>query len=102
MDVALLGPLPKGARPDLTVDGTIDLDRLAEVVQVGRPAQGPVEGQSSLFKLESDGVHASRVPVRLGRASVTLVEVLDGLAPGDQVILSDTSAWEKADRIRIE
>jgi HlyD family secretion protein len=102
VDVALEGPLPRGARPDLTVDGTVDLDRLADVVQVGRPAQGPVEGQSSLFKLEPDGVHASRVPVKLGRASVTLVEVLDGLAPGDQVILSDTSAWEKADRIRIE
>ena len=102
VDVSLEGPLPKGARPDLTVDGTIDLDRLADVVQVGRPAQSPVEGQSTLFKLEPDGVHASRVPVRLGRASVTLVEVLDGLKPGDQVILSDTSAWEKADRIRIE
>jgi HlyD family secretion protein len=102
VDVALEGALPKGARPDLTVDGTIDLDRLTDVIQVGRPAQGPVDGQSSLFKLEPDGVHASRVPVKLGRASVTLVEVLDGLAPGDQVILSDTSAWEKVDRIRIE
>jgi HlyD family secretion protein len=102
VDVALEGALPRGARPDLTVDGTIDLDRLADVIQVGRPAQGPVEGRSTLFRLEPDGVHASRVPVKLGRASVTLVEVLDGLVPGDQVILSDTSAWEKADRIRIE
>ena len=102
VDIALEGPLPRGARPDLTVDGTIDLDRLADVIQVGRPAQGPAEGQSTLFRLEPDGVHASRVPVKLGRASVTLVEVLEGLAPGDQVILSDTSAWEKANRIRIE
>jgi len=102
VDVSLEGPLPRGARPDLTVDGTIDIDRLTDVLYVGRPAQGPVEGQSTLFRLEPDGVHASRVPVRLGRASVTLIEVLDGLAPGDQVVLSDTSAWEKADRIRIE
>lgn len=102
VDVSLEGPLPRGARPDLTVDGTIDIDRLTDVLYVGRPAQGPVEGQSTLFRLEPDGVHASRVPVRLGRASVTLVEILDGLAAGDQVVLSDTSAWEKADRIRIE
>src|SRR6185436_14742274 len=102
VDVSLEGPLPRGARPDLTVDGTIDIDRLTDVLYVGRPAQGPVEGQSTLFRLEPDGVHASSVPVRLGRASVTLIEVLDGLAPGDQVVLSDTSAWEKADRIRIE
>jgi len=102
VDVSLEGPLPRGARPDLTVDGTIDIDRLTDVLYVGRPAQGPVEGQSTLFRLEPDGVHASRVPVRLGRASVTRIEVLDGLAPGDQVVLSDTSAWEKADRIRIE
>lgn len=102
VDVSLEGPLPRGARPDLTVDGTIDIDRLTDVLYMGRPAQGPGEGQSTLFRLEPDGVHASRVPVRLGRASVTLIEVLGGLAPGDQVVLSDTSAWEKADRIRIE
>jgi multidrug efflux pump subunit AcrA (membrane-fusion protein) len=82
VDVSLEGPLPRGARPDLTVDGTIDIDRLTDVLHVGRPAQGPGEGQSTLFRLEPDGVHASRVPVRLGRASVTLIEVLDGLAPG--------------------
>jgi len=102
VDVSLDGPLPRGARPDLTVDGAIDLDRLADVVQVGRPAQARTEGRTSLFRMEADGVHAARVPVRLGRASVTAVEVLEGLAPGDQVILSDTTAFEKADRIRID
>jgi HlyD family secretion protein len=102
VDVSLDGALPRGARPDLTVDGTIDIDRLADVVQVGRPAQAQVEGRSSLFRLEADGAHATRVAVKLGRASVTAVEVLEGLAPGDQVILSDTSAWERADRIRID
>ena len=102
VDVSLEGALPRGARPDLTVDGTIDIDRLTDVVQVGRPASAQVEGRSSLFRLEADGAHATRVPVKLGRASVTTVEVLEGLAPGDQVILSDTSAWERADRIRID
>jgi HlyD family secretion protein len=102
VDIALEGELPRGARPDLTVDGTIDIDRLADVVYVGRPAQGQPETQSSLFRLEGDGTHASRVSVRLGRASVTAIEILGGLAPGDQVVLSDTSAWEKADRIRID
>jgi HlyD family secretion protein len=102
VDIALEGELPRGARPDLTVDGTIDLDRLADVVYVGRPAQGQPETRSTLFRLEEDGTHATRVPVRLGRASVTAIEILEGLAPGDQVVLSDTSAWEKADRIRID
>jgi HlyD family secretion protein len=102
VDIALEGELPRGARPDLTVDGTIDIDRLADVVFVGRPAQGQPETQSSLFRMEGDGTHASRVAVRLGRASVTAVEIVGGLAPGDQVILSDTSAFEKADRIRID
>ena len=102
VDIALLGELPRGARPDLTVDGTIDIDRLTDVVYVGRPAQGQPESTSTLFRLEADGTHATRVPVRLGRASVTAIEVLEGLAPGDQVILSDTSAWAKSDRIRID
>jgi len=102
VDIALSGELPRGARPDLTVDGTIDIDRLADVVFVGRPAQGQPESATTIFRLEADGAHAARVPVKLGRASVTAIEVLDGLAPGDQVILSDTSAWEKANRIRID
>jgi HlyD family secretion protein len=102
VDIAFEGQLPRGARPDLTVDGTIDLDRLADVVYVGRPAQGQPESRFTLFRLAEDGVHAERVPVKLGRASVTAIEILDGLAPGDRVILSDTSAWDKADRIRID
>ena len=102
VDIALEGELPRGARPDLTVDGTIDIDRLADVVFVGRPAQGQPESQYTLFRLETDGVHAVRVPVKLGRASVTAIEIREGLAPGDQVILSDTSAWERSDRIRID
>jgi HlyD family secretion protein len=102
VDIALVGELPRGARPDLTVDGTIDIDRLADVVYVGRPAQGQPESASTLFRLEPDGRHAARVPVKLGRASVTAIEILQGLAPGDQVVLSDTSAWDKADRIRID
>lgn len=102
VDVALEGPLPKGARPDLTVDGTIELERLDQVVYVGRPAQGQPDSTLGLFRLEKDGVHARRVRVQLGRASVSTIEVASGLEPGDQVILSDTSAWDSHDRIRLE
>jgi HlyD family secretion protein len=102
VDVALTGPLPKGARPDLTVDGTVELERLDDVVYVGRPAQGQAESQVGLFRLEPDGTHASRVKVRLGRSSVSTIEVLEGLKPGDQVVLSDTAAWDAHDRIRLE
>jgi HlyD family secretion protein len=102
VDVALTGTLPKGARPDLTVDGTIELERLEDVLYVGRPAQGQPEGLISLFRLEPDGVHASRVKVQLGRTSVSTVEIVDGLKPGDEVILSDTSAWDGYDRIRLK
>jgi HlyD family secretion protein len=101
VDIALTDELPKGARPDLTVDGTIELERLADVIFVGRPAQGQPESQISLFRLEADGVHASRVKVTLGRASVSTVEVREGLQPGEQVILSDTSAWDASDRVRL-
>jgi len=102
VDVALAGALPKGARPDLTVDGTVELERLDDVVYVGRPAQGQAESQVGLFRLEPDGRHASRVKVRLGRSSVSTIEILEGLKPGDQVVLSDTSAWDAHDRIRLE
>ena len=102
VDIALDGPLPKGARPDLTVDGTIELERLDDVVFVGRPAQGQADSQVGLFRLEPAGKIAVRVKVRLGRSSVSSIEVVDGLAPGDQVILSDTSAWDAFDRIRLE
>ena len=100
VDVALEGPLPKGARPDLSVDGTIELERLADVLQVGRPAFGQEAGTVGLFVLGQGG-EAARVQVQLGRSSVNLVEIVGGLKEGDQVILSDTSAWDAFDRIRL-
>jgi HlyD family secretion protein len=101
VDITLTGALPQGARPDLSVDGTIELERLSDVVYVGRPAQGQAQGQVGLFKLSEDGAGAQRVTVKLGRTSVSTIEVVEGLKPGDQVILSDTSAWDSFDRIRI-
>lgn len=102
VDVALQGELPRGARPDLTVDGTIELDRLASVLHVGRPAYAQSEGTASLWKVVEGGRAAVRVPVRLGRASVNTVEVVSGLAAGDQVILSDLARWENVDRLLIK
>jgi len=102
VDVALTGDLPKGARPDLSVDGTVELERLENILYVGRPAQGGQgPGPVGLFKLEEGGSTATRVTVRLGRASVSTVEVAGGLKEGDQVILSDTSAYDAVDRIRL-
>ncbi|HET8647450.1 MAG TPA: HlyD family efflux transporter periplasmic adaptor subunit [Vicinamibacteria bacterium] len=101
VDVTLAGALPPGARPDLTVDGTIELERLADVVFVGRAAQAQPDTAFSLFRLEEDGATARRVSVRLGRASVSTIEVRDGLQPGQQVILSDTSAWDGVDAVRL-
>ena len=100
VDVAMTGPLPKGARPDLSVDGTIELERLPDVLFVGRPAFGQEQSTVGLFRLQSDGT-AARTPVTLGRSSVNTVEVRSGLAVGDQVILSDMSAWDGFDRIRL-
>ncbi len=102
VDVKLTGELPKGARPDLSVDGTIDLERLDSVVYVGRPAFGQENSTISLFKLDPDGKGASRVPVKVGRASVNTIQVLEGLKPGDTVILSDMSRWDNTDRIRLD
>jgi HlyD family secretion protein len=102
VDVTLTAALPAGARPDLTVDGTVELERLADVIYVGRSAQAQPDAMITLFKLEPDGVTASRTKVVLGRASVSTIEVKEGLQPGDQVILSDTSAWDAADRIRLQ
>ena len=99
VDVALAGPLPKGARPDLSVEGTIELERLDDVLYVGRPAFGQEQSVVGMFKLDDGG--AVRVQVKLGRSSVNRVEILDGLKPGDQVILSDTSAWDAFDRLRL-
>lgn len=101
VDVALDGPLPQGARPDLSVDGTIELEKLNDVVYVGRPAFGQTQSTVGMFKLEPDGKEAVRVQVKLGRSSVNAIEVLEGLQPGDQVILSDTSQWDAFNRIRL-
>lgn len=102
VDVALDGPLPPGARPDLSVDGTIDLARLHDVLYVGRPALGNENSTLSLFKIDPDGKGAVRVPVKVGRASVNAIQILDGLKEGDQVILSDMSREDNVDRIRLE
>jgi HlyD family secretion protein len=101
VDLALDGPLPKGARPDLSVDGTVELERLDDVLYVGRPAQAQSEGLVGLFRLAEGGAEATRVKVKLGRSSVSTIEIVDGLKAGDQVVLSDTSAWDAYDRIRL-
>jgi HlyD family secretion protein len=101
VDLALDGVLPKGARPDLSVDGTIELERLDDVLYVGRPAQGQAEGLIGLFRLGADGSEAARVQVQLGKSSVNTVEIVKGLREGDQVILSDTAQWDAFDRIRL-
>ena len=94
VDVALSGALPRGARPDMTVDGTIEIDRLANVRHVGRPASGQSDGDTTLFRVTSDGARAERVQVKLGPASANSVQILEGdLRPGDRVVLSDTSSW---------
>jgi len=102
VDLKLLGELPRGARPDLNVDGTIQLERLEDVVYVGRPAFGQEAATVGLFRIEPDGSHATRVQVTLGRTSVNTVEVVKGLEPGDEVILSDTSRFDDYDRIRLD
>jgi multidrug efflux pump subunit AcrA (membrane-fusion protein) len=102
VDIALEGPLPAGAVPDLSVDGTIRIETLSNVVHTGRPAFGSANGQVGLFKLTPDGDAAIRVPVRLGRTSVNTVEILDGLRVGDRVILSDMTPYAAADRVRIK
>ncbi|MFZ0801018.1 MAG: efflux RND transporter periplasmic adaptor subunit [Terriglobales bacterium] len=102
VDVALDAALPQGARPDLSVDGTIDLEKMQNVLYVGRPAFGQEQSTVGMFKLEADGNNAVRAQVKLGRSSVNTVEILQGLKEGDQVILSDMSRWDNFDRIRLE
>jgi len=102
VDVALDGKLPQGARPDLSVDGTIDLEKMDNVLYVGRPAFGQEQSTVGMFKLEPDGSNAVRAQVKLGRSSVNTVEILQGLKEGDQVILSDMSRWDNFDRVRLE
>lgn len=102
VEIRLDGPLPRGARPDLSVEGTIELERLEDVLYVGKPVQGQPESSVSLFKLAPDGRHAERLAVKLGRSSVTTIEVLEGLHAGDRVILSDMASWGDHNRIRLK
>jgi HlyD family secretion protein len=101
VDAQIDGELPRGARPDLTIDGTIELERLDDVIYVGRPAFGQENNTVGIFKLVSGSSEAVRTPVKLGRSSVNSIEIVNGLQPGDQVILSDTSAWDAHERIRL-
>jgi HlyD family secretion protein len=102
VDVAIDDPLPAGARPDLSVDGTITLENLKDVLYVGRPVHGQSDSTIGIFKLVDDGSEAVRVNVKLGRSSVNTIEILDGLKVGDTVILSDMSAWDAFERIRLK
>jgi RND family efflux transporter MFP subunit len=102
VDVQLDGPLPEGAVPGLSVDGTIDLQRLGDVLKVGRPALGNENSTLSLFKVDADNKYAMRVPVKVGRASVNEIQIMDGLKDGDTVILSDMSRYDNVDRVRLE
>ncbi len=102
VDVELDGALPAGAVPQLSVDGTIDLERMQDVLYVGRPALGNEDSTLSLFKVDAEGKGATRVPVKVGRASVNEIQVIEGLKEGDTVILSDMSRWDNVDRIRLE
>jgi len=101
VDVAIEDALPQGARPDLSVDGTIELENLKDVLYVGRPVRGQSDSTIGLFKLADDGSEAVRVNVKLGRSSVNAIEILQGLKAGDKVILSDMSTWDAFDRIRL-
>ncbi len=104
VDVTIVNALPRGARPDLSVDGTIELERLDDVIYVGRPAFGQEKSTVGIFKTNGDkltSTEASRVQVQLGRSSVNTIEILGGLQPGDWVILSDTSPYDSNDRIRL-
>ena len=102
VDVKLTGELPRGASPNLSVDGTIDLEKLDNVLYVGRPAFGQENSTISLFKLDPNGHDAVRVPVKVGRASVNSIQIQDGLHEGDTVVLSDMSRWDNTDRIRLQ
>jgi RND family efflux transporter MFP subunit len=102
VDVSLTGELPKGARPDLSVDGTIDLEKLENVLYVGRPAFGQENSTISMFVLDREGNGASRAQVKTGRASVNLIQIDTGLKEGDTVILSDMSRWDNTDRVKLD
>jgi HlyD family secretion protein len=101
IDVSLEGDLPRGARPDLSVEGTIEIERLAQVLFVGKPVGGSPDSTVTLFRMSAGSHEASRVPVRFGRSSVNAIEIVDGLREGDRIILSDMSAWDAHNRIRL-
>ena len=102
VDVGLDGALPPGARPDLSVEGTVEIERLADILFVGRPVHGEANSTVGLFKVVDDGREATRVQVQLGRSSVNTVEIVKGLDVGDKVILSDMSAWDNYDRVQLK
>jgi HlyD family secretion protein len=102
VDVRLEGELPRGARPDLSVVGTIQIDRLSDILYVGRPVMAAAESRTELFKVVENGRFAVRTPVQFGRTSVSTIEVFEGLALGDEIILSDVSQWDTVDRIRLK
>jgi HlyD family secretion protein len=102
VDVTLDGELPRGARPDLSVDGTIELERLEDILHLGRPNQGEEQGTARLFRVDRSGHMATRTEVRLGRSSVNTIEILGGLSEGDRVILSDMSRWDDVDRVELK
>ncbi len=102
VDVSMDGPLPQGARPDLQIEGTIEIERLANVLSVTRPAYGQPNSSSGVFKTTEGGKYAERVNVRFGRASVNDIEVVGGLKEGDEIILSDMTRWDNVDRVRIK
>jgi HlyD family secretion protein len=102
VDVQVESALPSGAVPGLNVDGTVQIEVVKDVIYVGRPAAGAAHAEGTLFKIDADGQHATKVNVRYGRASVQTIEVLSGLQPGDQVILSDTRAFATNNRVRLQ
>src|SRR6266700_3195228 len=102
VDVTITDPLPQGARPDLSVDGTVTLENLKDVLYVGRPVHGQADSTIGIFKIIDDGSEAVRVNVKLGRSSVNTIEIVQGLKVGDKVILSDMSAWDAFDRVRLK
>lgn len=102
VDIQLEGELPKGARPDLSIDAVIEIERLPDVLHVGRPSNGSSESTVGLFRLDRDGRTATRVPVALGRGSADRIEVRSGLEPGDRIILSEMSRWDGIERVRLK
>jgi len=102
IEIELIGELPAGTRPDLSVEGRVDIEVLEDVLFVDRPTTGVAGSRVELFRLEPDGEHAVKVAVRLGRASVRVIEVIEGLSLGDRIIVSDTSRWEEHERVRLE